>query len=186
MFEDLSSNEGKYVERRMVDGALVESDLAADTRTFIYIEVLESAIRNGYIVWGRTPARGNDSVAFGSFSAEELKTNKYERHSNELLHLNLLTWLGLIGMLLYTFIYVRSSYLAVYRSNSKYLKYIGLFIVFHWSYGWVEDFNRFDIQNIALWSVIAIGLSSKFRAMSDAEFQIWMRGIFGRPYKLKT
>lgn len=186
VFEDLSSNEGKYVERRMVDGALVESDLAADTRTFIYIEVLESAIRNGYIVWGRTPARGNDSAAFGSFSAEELKTNKYERHSNELLHLNLLTWLGLIGMLLYTFIYVRSSYLAVYRSNSKYLKYIGLFIVFHWSYGWVEDFNRFDIQNIALWSVIAIGLSSKFRAMSDAEFQIWMRGIFGRPYKLKT
>ena len=75
----------------MVDGALVESDLAADTRTFIYIEVLDSAIRNEYIVWGRTPARGNDSAAFGSFSAEELKTNKYERHSNELLHLNLLT-----------------------------------------------------------------------------------------------
>lgn len=186
VFEDFSSNQGKYVERRMVDGALVESDLSDDTRTFIYIEVLESAIRNGYLVWGRTPARGNDSVAFGTYSAEELKTGKYERHSNELLHLNLLTWIGLVGMLMYSFIYLRSSYLAVYRSNSKYLKYIGLFIVFHWSYGWVEDFNRFDIQNIALWSVIAIGLSSKFRAMSDAEFQYWVRGIFGRPYKLKT
>lgn len=183
VFEDLSSNEGKYVERRMVDGALVESDLASDTRTFIYIEVLESAIRNGYLVWGRTPARGNDSVSFGTFAAEELKTKKYERHSNELLHLNLLTWLGLVGMLLYTLIYVRSSYLAVYRSNSKYLKYIGLFIVFHWVYGWVEDFNRFDIQNIALWSVIAIGMSSKFRAMSDADFRCWFRSIFGKPFK---
>ena len=183
IFEDMSSNEGKYVERRMVNGVVVESDLSADTRTFIYIEVLNSALRNGYLVWGRTPARGNDSVAFGTFSAEELKTGKYERHSNELLHLNLLTWIGLVGMLMYTFIYLRSSYLAVYRSNSKYLKFIGLFIVFHWAYGWVEDFNRFDIQNIALWSVIALGISSKFRAMNDREFRCWFRSIFRKPLR---
>lgn len=183
VFEDISENQGKYVEHKMVKGEVVESDISADTRTFIYIEVLQSAIRNGYMIFGRTPARGNDSAAFGAHSAEDLKTGKYERHSNELLHLNLLTWLGLVGMLLYSLIYLRSSYLAVYHSNSKYLKLIGLFIVFHWAYGWVEDFNRFDIQNIALWSVIAMGMSNRFRAMSDADFRHWFRSIFGRPLR---
>src|SRR5690606_32648819 len=42
VFADLASNEGKYVERKVVDGQIVEEDLSSDTRTFIYVEVIES------------------------------------------------------------------------------------------------------------------------------------------------
>ena len=33
---------------------------AANTRTFMYKEVISSAVDNNYVIWGRTPARGND------------------------------------------------------------------------------------------------------------------------------
>lgn len=174
IFEDLSSNKGKYVEKKVVNGQVVEDDLSADTRTFIYVEVIESALRHNYVIWGRTPARGNDSMAFGAYNAEELKTGKYERHSNELCHTNIFTWLGLIGVILYTLIYLRSSYLAVYKSNNIYIKFLGCFIAFRWAYGWVEDMNNFTIMNIALWMMIAMGLSVKFRKMSNQEFKAWL------------
>lgn len=177
-FENLSENEGKYVEKKTVDGQVVESDLAADTRTFIYEEVITSAIEHNYVIWGRTPARGNDSKAFGAFNAEELKTGKYERHTNELCHTNVFTWLGLIGVVLYSLIYVRSSYLAVFRSNSAAMRFVGIFVAFHWAYGWIEDFNRFDIMNISIWMAIAMGLSETFRAMDDNQFKAWLKTIF--------
>ena len=178
IFEDLSKNEGKIVERKMVNGQWVEEDLSADTRTFIYEEVISSAIRHNYIWFGRTPARGNDSMSFGSYSAENLKTGKYERHSNEVCHPNIFTWLGLVGVILYSLIYLKSSYLAVYKSNNIYIKILGVFIAFRWAYGWVEDFNRFDIMNISLWMMIAMGFSEQFRDMTDRDFKIWIRSIF--------
>lgn len=178
IFEDLSSNKGKYVQRKVVNGQMVEEDLSVDTRTFIYEEVITSAVRHNYVIWGRTPARGNDSMVFGKFSAEELKTGKYERHSNELCHTNIFTWLGLIGVILYSFIYLRSSYLAVYKSNNVYIKFLGCFIAFRWAYGWVEDFNRFDIMNFSLWMMIAMGLSIQFRSMTNSQFRNWINNIF--------
>lgn len=162
----------------MVNGQWVEEDLSADTRTFIYEEVISSAIRHNYIWFGRTPARGNDSMSFGSYSAENLKTGKYERHSNEVCHPNIFTWLGLVGVILYSLIYLKSSYLAVYKSNNIYIKILGVFIAFRWAYGWVEDFNRFDIMNISLWMMIAMGFSEQFRDMTDRDFKIWIRSIF--------
>jgi len=178
IFEDLASNKGNYVEYRVVDGKVVKDDLAADTRTFIYQEVITSALKHHYVIWGRTPARGNDSMAFGKYTAEELKTGKYERHANEVCHLNVFTWLGMIGIILYSLIYLRSSYLAVYRSNNIYMKYLGCFIAFRWAYGWVEDGNTFAILSISLWMIIAMGLSTKFRIMNNRQMVIWIRSIF--------
>ena len=183
VFEDLASNEGKYTQTKIVNGEVKEEDLSADTRTFIYEEVITSAITHGYLIWGRTPARGNDSMAFGTFTAEELKTGKYERHSNELCHTNIFTWLGLVGVILYSLIYLRSSYLAVYRSNNTYIKFLGCFIAFRWAYGWIEDFNNFDISNIALWMIIAMGLSTHFRSMNDEQFKTWINSIFKKQQK---
>lgn len=178
IFKELSKNEDKYIEKKIVNGQVVEENLSADTRTFIYEEVIESAVKHNYVIWGRTPARGNDSSIFGALTAEILKTGKYERHANELCHPNVFTWLGLIGVILYSLIYLRSSYLAVYKSNNIYIKILGCFIAFRWAFGWIEDINRFDIANIALWMIIAIGYSDQFRLMGNLEFRLWFKEIF--------
>lgn len=178
VFEDFSTVTEKFISgnKRVSEGK--SSEMSADTRTFIYVEVIESALKNDYLIMGRTPARGNDSVTFGDYNAEELKTAKYERHSNEVCFPNIFTWLGLIGMILYCLIYLKSSYLALYKSKNLFMKLIGVYIAFRFLYGWIEDFNRFDITNIALWMVIAMGFSETFRKMNDREFKAWVKSIF--------
>ena len=171
-------NQGKYQSMEVdEEGELKEEDLSDDTRTFIYMEVISSAINHDYLWQGRTPARGNDSAAFGKEFAIEQKTGLWERHSNELLHLNVFTWLGLIGVLLYSFFYIRASFLALYRSRSFALKLLGCMVAFHWLYGWVEDINRFDINNFTIWLFISVCLSKQFRRMDDKDFLIWIRSI---------
>lgn len=172
--EDYLGERTRIVKR---EGKKQEEKITADTRTFIYIEVLKSATEHSYILQGRTPARGNDSEAFGSFNAEELKTGKYERHSNELCHLNVFTWTGLIGTVLYSLIYLISSWRAIYHSNNLYLKLLGVFVAFRWTYGWVEDFNRFDIMNITLWMMIAMCYSPLFRKLNNRELHLWIKSI---------
>lgn len=172
------SNYSKYVQTKIVDGQIHEEKLASDTRTFIYEEVLGSALKHNYIIWGRTPARGNDSYSFGSFNAEELKTGKYERHSNELCHLNVFTWLGLIGLLLHCGIYLMASYRAVYHSNNLFVKYIGVLVAFNWALGWIENMTGFNILNMTIWIMISICLSSNFRSMNDMEFKLWFDSLF--------
>ena len=172
------SNTGKYTNV-IVDenGNITEEDALTDTRTFIYEEVIESAVNNGYIIEGRTPARGNDSSYFGGSDL----TGRNERPRNELCHLSIFTWLGIIGLILYSLFYFRASYLAVYKSNSIALKLLGCYVAFRWMYGWVEDAPSLQINNIALWMMIAMCISKKFREMKDIEFVYWLKTCF--PHK---
>tara|TARA_R110002126_G_scaffold286935_3_gene439234 strand:- start:10136 stop:11401 length:1266 start_codon:yes stop_codon:yes gene_type:complete len=174
--------EGDYTTKVQVDGKTNEVSMTADTRTLIYIEVLSSALNNEYVFFGRTPARGNDSSIFGEVLAKELSTGKSERFSNEVSILNVFTWTGLVGVILYFFIFFRASYLAINKSNNFYIKIIGLFVAFRWMYGWVEDFSRFDLSNIILWMLISMCFSIEFRNMTNLEFKLWVRGIFSNKF----
>lgn len=155
-----------------------EESLTADSRTFLYVEVIESALRNDYVLFGRTPARGNDSASFGEFNKLTLNTGKLERYSNEASILNIFTWLGLIGIVLYFLIFIKATYLAINQSNNIFMKLIGLNVAFRWTYGWVEDFSDFDLSNIFLWIMIGMCFSASFQKMTDMEMKIWIRGIF--------
>lgn len=178
IFEDLASNEGKYVERKIdKEGRMVEDDLSADTRTFIFEEIISSAVKNEYVICGRTPARGNDSQYFGAANAEDLKTGLYERHSNETVLPSLFTWLGLIGLILISLIYLRCSYLAVFCSNNIFIKLLGCFVAFRWAYGWVEDMYSFAPMILSLFMIMGMCLSSYFRNMNDEEIENWLLGL---------
>ncbi|WP_158847903.1 hypothetical protein [Algibacter sp. L1A34] len=175
--------EGDFTTESRFEGEQVTESLTADTRTDLYVEVLESALNNNYILLGRTPARGNDSVLFGSFLSDELNTGKMERFANEVSILNIFTWTGLTGVILYFLVFFKASYLAINKSKSIFLKIIGLYVSFRWAYAWVEDFSRFDLSNIFLWIAIGMCFSKSFRAMSNKEFIIWVRGIFDNHYR---
>ena len=158
-------------------------DMSTDTRTFIYQEVITSAIKNKYVLFGRTPARGNDTYAFGDV-ADNLKSvkNDYnikrERGSNEVCFPNIFTWLGLVGMLLYIGIYLMASYQGVYKSRNLYVKLLGVYVAFNFMYGWVENVTNFNILNINYWLMISICLSERFREMSNLRFEMWFNKIF--------
>lgn len=178
IFEGFAVSSERYLQNNTRIRGDKADEFSGDTRTFIYREVISSAIKHDYVLFGRTPAKGNDSNYFGAEFAEKLGTGKYERHSNEVCFPNIFTWLGLVGLILYSIIYIKSSYLALYKSNNLYMKLIGVYIAFRFLFGWVEDFNRFDIMNVVLWMTISMGFSQKFRQMNDVQFKLWVKSIF--------
>lgn len=183
LFENISDNyKGQYTLATDVDGESRTIDISGDTRTFIYEEVFGSAIKNDYVLMGRTPARGHDAIAFAKetqalLSVHYVDNLKIERHKDELCFTNIFTWLGLIGMLLYISIYLHSAYLGLFKSNSKYVKLCGAMVVFYFAFGWIENSTSFDIINVTYWIFISICLSSSFRKMTDRDFKLWFRTI---------
>ncbi|WP_165750058.1 hypothetical protein [Cellulophaga sp. Z1A5H] len=160
-----------------------DGDLTVDTRTFIYVEVIASALKYDYVLFGRTPARGNESPSFGPAIDKELNRNKNERFGNEVGIANIFTWTGIVGVILNFLIFIKASYLGLKKSKNWVAKIIAIYISFRWSYSWVEDFSRFDLSTLFLWICIAICLSKSFRAMTDNEFKNWARGIFDQRYR---
>lgn len=179
IFECLSesslSNEKTY--NVSADGNINESNVAADTRTFIYVDVINSALKNNYVLFGRTMARGNDcTYNFGDETF--LLTGRYERFANEVGMTNIFTWLGMVGLLLYIGIYFRASWLGIYRSNNIYIKILSCFVAYHCMYGWIENYPAFTIHTLTLYVMIAMCMSSSFRSMTNLEFEILIKKIF--------
>lgn len=162
-------------------GNRVELNVMEDTRTFLYEEVLESAIDNNYWLLGRTPARGNDSYSTFGLLAVEL-TGRYERLANEVGLANVFTWTGLVGVILYMLIFFRASYLAVNRSRNIYAKMLGIYVAFRWLYSWIEDINSFTLNYFMLMIIIGLCFSESFRNMSNKDIMIWVRGMFDVRY----
>lgn len=163
-------------EVRDKDGDIVDGDLKADTRTFLYVEVLYSTkFFNSWLI-GRSPARGNLSEVFG----EEDETGRGERLGNEVAILNVFTWTGIIGVILYFIVFFKASYVAINKSNNIFSKMLGLSIAFRWVYAWVEDVNGLTLTSIFLWLTIGLCFSKSFRLMTDDEVKYWVRGIFSK------
>ena len=81
-----------------------------DLQNIDELEVIESAIKNDYVLFGRTPANGYDSIYFGEHLKYDLGTNKMQRFSSEVSIINIFTWNGLIGTLLYFLVFFISSF----------------------------------------------------------------------------
>ena len=168
------------ITKTAYDGTQYEENLAGDTRTFIYEEVITSALKNDYWIFGRTPARGNDSASFGAESFA--LTRRYERIANEVGIANVFTWMGLVGVIFYFLVFFRASFLAVNRSRNIYAKMLGIYVAFRWLYSWVEDVNNFSLNYFTLWIMIGMCFSASFRLMTDYEVTIWIRGVFDKRY----
>lgn len=159
-----------------------KKSFAEDTRTPVYKDILSSAIQGDYYIFGHSIARGYKSYMFGEQTAEALGGDflEGERPRSEISILNVFTYMGILGFLLYMFIFICSSYLAVFCSKNKFLPVIGLFVAFRWLYGWIEDFSLFNLNYFLLWIMIGICFSPIFRSMSNNEFKEWIYLLLSR------
>lgn len=165
------------ISQKKENGEVRIQDLRADTRTFLYEEVLRSAKKHNTWLIGRSPARGNDTELFLDVKK---KTGKKERQRNEVGILNVFTWTGIVGVILYFLIFYKASYLAVNLSENYFIKLLGLYVAFRWCYAWVEDINMFSLGYLFLWIALGLCFSKGFRKMTDADVERWARGIFDK------
>lgn len=172
--------EGDYSKesKNMITGEVYKEDLTADTRTIIYIEVLRTAEKYNTWIFGRSPARGNETEAFAESMLKV--TGRKERLGNEVAILNIFTWTGIIGVALFFLVFYYTSYLAIYRSNNVFSKILGLYITFRWSYAWVEDINYFTLTTFMLWLTIGVTISPSIRKKSNQEFIFWVNSFFNK------
>lgn len=161
-----------------------------DTRSLIYIDVINSAIDNNYVLFGHTPARGNkvdvSSILFlyaYEGGMDSLSFIHGERHGNEASFLNIFTWLGLVGLILYSMIYFKASYLAIAKSNNKYVKFFGCMVGSYWSLSFIGAINEVNLINLGIWTFLGVCYSDKFRRMSNEEFNLWAKSIFYKKIK---
>jgi len=163
----------KDIERK-ADGKIVEDNLTADTRTFLYVDVLTTARKYNSWLIGRSPARGNETEWFGDSDM----SGRGERLGNEVGILNVFMWTGIIGVILYFAVFYIASGLAIKQSNNIYSKILGIFVSFRWLYAWVEDINNFTLNMFILWLIVGLCFSKSFRQMNDMEVTQWVQGIF--------
>lgn len=152
------------------------NDLMADTRTILYEEVILSVASHDRIIYGETPAKGYESAWFErNFDNDALGVSHYGwRGNTESSVLNIFMHFGVIGLLLYFFVFVSATYYGVYRSNNIYIPILALFVAFRWIIGWIEDFTNFDLNMLILWIMIGMCFSPYFRNMSNDEFKHWI------------
>lgn len=161
-----------------LDENAYEESMIADTRTMLYEEVFESVSSHGRVLYGETPAKGYESAWFArNFDLSDIMgINHYGwRGNTESSVLNVFMHFGLIGIIVYFFVFSTASYYAIYKSNNKYLPILGAFVAFRFLVGWVEDFTRFDLNMLVLWMMIGMCHSSQFRDMSNEEFELWIQ-----------
>ena len=151
-----------------------QENLTADTRTFLYVEELQSAVNNNYVLFGRSLSRGYDSVVIDGI---DWKSGRNERWSCEVRMLNVFNYMGLFGVIIVGLVYIIGAYKAVFRSNSFTMQIIGVYVAFRWFYGWIEDFDRFDLINLYLWIPIIMCYSIRFLRMTDYDFYCWIQNF---------
>ena len=183
IFQDLADDEPTTIIRyndEADEQNVGEQDLTADTRTLLYIDVVLSAIEGDYVLFGNSIGRGNISSKIW-YDVEEMGN---ERLMNEAHMLNIFTWMGILGMILYTFMYLQASCLGLFCSRNKYVPIIACAVAFHWAMMWLEECPSFNPMDYALFLLIGMSFSPAFRNMTDAEFKLWFHSCFADPQKL--
>lgn len=164
-------------EHEITTAAGAQKDIFSDTRTGLYIEAIESSIKNDYYIFGRSLARGYDTSLFSAKISKSLGFEYNERGASETGILNIYTYLGIIGVFLFFMIFFRAVTKAVFHSNNRYIPIIGFFVAFRWAYSWVEEYQRFDLSYIFMWIMVGMCLSTEFREMDDEDFENYFYGL---------
>lgn len=175
--EEYLKLDNKEIEVQSAYGEKGETEsLTADTRTFLYLETISSSIKHNYFIQGHSLARGYESPWFRG--TDLTSYGRGERHASEVSILNVYTYMGIIGVLLYFGVFF-GAVISAFRNSQNYMMYvIACIVAFRWTFAWLEDFTRFDLNNLFLWIMITMCYSPYFLKMSNRSFILWIRNIF--------
>lgn len=168
----------KIGEELNLEDTETNKEMTADTRTALYEWVLSSSVKNNYVLWGRTPARGYESpwLEQGELALiqKRMGIRINERAASEVSIHNVFTYYGVVGVLLYAFVIIFAVYRGLYQSSNIYIKGIALFLLFRWLYSWIEEFTDFDYTYLSLWIFVGMCYSTHFRSMNNNMFKKWL------------
>ncbi|WP_141217397.1 hypothetical protein [Siphonobacter sp. BAB-5385] len=164
VFTQLSEIDGYSVKTAKNDA----SNLTADTRTFLYLEVFKSFENINYLLFGKSAVGKYRSDFFTDLVTGDL------RYSSEVGFLNTLLYSGLVGVIIYGLFITIASHYAINRSNNWLSKILGVLIASRWTLFFLEEFTQFDFNFFFLWIIIGLVSSKRFRSMNDYQVRQYL------------
>jgi hypothetical protein len=162
----LSDIESKGTSYTVMKGGK-ETKLLSDSRSFLYREVFLSLNKSGNWILGEGAAGSYRSTWFydtgGAINGK--------RYNTEIGMLNILLRNGIIGVLVYSFLMIIVSTLAITKSNNYLSKMLGLYIASWFLLSFIEEYTQYDLNFYFFWIVIGLVSSRNFRAMSDLQIK---------------
>ncbi|WP_156152411.1 hypothetical protein [Flammeovirga sp. OC4] len=149
IFKDFNSS-GEKIEIGNTDSAV--SDLAADTRTFIYQETLSSLNSLDDLLFGKGAVGKYKSFHFYNTGG----AIKGMRYGSEVGILNSLLRYGVIGVLLYFLLLYNITKSAITNSNNKFIIILSLIISSRWPLSFIEEFTQFDTNFFFFWFFLGL------------------------------
>ena len=145
----------------------------ADTRTFLYYEVINDLINTGNLIFGK----GSSGTYYSEyFQQTGQDVNTKTRLTVEAGILAYLLKGGVFAVLLNISLFLYASYLAICKSNSRYVKWLGFTLIVHVYLLFVESLVSLDLYNLCIWLITGICLAKEFLAMKDYQIKALLNG----------
>ena len=142
----------------------------ADTRTFIYNEVVKDVCKQNSIVFGKSPSQPYHSDIFTNFGG----AIDGARYSSEVHILNIFLHFGIIGVILFLSFLIHIAYVGLFQSKNSLAKMLALLILSRYILSFIEEFTLYDLNWFFFWLIAGLISSEKFREMSDSEIKHWL------------
>lgn len=151
-----------------------------DTRTFLYVESINSAIKNGYVLQGRTPCYGYDSywvqkqLDMDKKSEAAVRRKEIAQRASEVATVNIFTWCGLFGLCVFAFCFYYVGYKGIKRAKNTLLRMLCIYVSLFWLVSWIGHiFFAPAMDYMTLFIVIAIISSRKIQSMTNKEIKLY-------------
>lgn len=152
-------------------------DMTADTRTGLYEEAISSAVKHGYLLYGRTPGYGYDSKFAASRDGSYLKVDGVapQRYS-EVFVVNIFTWCGVIGIVVWLLWFFWFGIHTLKRAKNNYIRGLVIYMGFFWVCCWISNnFCQIDHRFILVYIIISICVQPEFQRMSNEEIKHYFK-----------
>jgi hypothetical protein len=146
-----------------------ESDLLADTRTFLYVEVLSDLKGYEWII-GKSAIGSYQSSFYGSGGGDE----NGKRFGCEVGILNILLRNGIFGVLIYLTLLYRITRSAIKSSQNYLISSIALLLAFRWPLTFIEEFTQYDLNFFFFWILLGLISNKGMQLLKDKEVTLFI------------
>lgn len=179
-FNIFSDGLGEKDERYNVNISGSESNLLADTRTFLYVEVANSMNSTNEWIFGKSAVGYYSS----SFYAEGGGDQNGHRYHCEVGILNILLKYGILGCLFYFILLFHITRVALVNGNNYLVKSLAILIALRWPLSFIEEFTQYDLNFMFFWLLIGLISNLEFLKMTDFHIKKWTRRILNSKVQL--
>ncbi len=157
-------------------------EIEGDSRSFLYVEVIDHLLTHNSLLWGTTPGLGySSSMADVEYFTEDGdKVEYYDlwkngRTSSEAGICDAIHWGGLFNLIVYFLIFYKYSLHAIKYSRNNLCKLLGLYISFRWAFIFIDGSSLYTHQYLSFWLILGLCSSKLFRNLNNGNILYLLR-----------